>query len=675
MEFVQTRKKHWVQTMMTTFRTVSAAVAAALVVAATPASSWGQQATSPAQNAAARSAEVAKLVAVLQSDAAPLDKAQACQRLALVGTKEAVPALAALLADERFNSYARFGLQPIPDPSVDDALRDALGKLHGRLLAGVINSIGVRRDVKAVGALTKLASDPTSEVAPVALAALGKIATPEATEALQRALAGGSAAVHDAAADACLVSVDRLLAQDKREEAVRLCDAVRRADVSRQFRAAATRGAILARQSAGLPLLLEQLKVDDGDMFGMALRTSRELPGGDVTRSLIAELDTLPPARQALLIRAIGDRQDAAALAAMRKRAAGGPKEVRLAAIQVLGQMGDVSAVAMLLETAVSGEPALAQAAQASLTKLHGSAVDAAIVTNLHHGDPQARALLLDLVAQRAIASALPAVLKAADDPDEQIRLAAIKTLGRIAGLKEIAILTNRLLAAKSSHETAALQEALKVACTRIPDRDACAGQLLDCLPNAPIASKRFLLEVLGSVGGARALKGVSAAAEDANEDLQDAATQVLGQWMTADAAPELLNLAKTLRSDKFRIRALRGYIRILRQMNLPTEQKLAMCEAAFGAAQRDEERRLVLAALGRIPSVKALSMVVPHLANPALAEEAGASALAVAEKIVQTDPRTVAGAMQQVLKSGVSSEKAARAKALLGRTSQSVPR
>jgi len=661
--------------MRTGFRSISATVAAALLIAATPASSWSQGTPSPAQDGAARNAEVARLIAVLRSDAATFNKAQACQRLALIGGKEAVPALAALLADERLSSYARFGLEPIPDPSVDDALRDALGKLHGRLLAGVVNSIGVRRDVKAVGALTKLANDPTSEVAPVALAALGQIATFEATETLQRALASGSAAVRGAAADACLVSVERLLAQGKREESVRLCDAVRRANVPKPCRVAATRGAILARQSAGLPLLLEQLKVGDNDLFGVALRTSRELPGGDVTRSLVAELDSLPPARQVLLIRAIGDRQDAAALPAMRKRAAAGPKEIRLAAIHVLGQMGDASAVTVLLEAAVSGEPVLAQAAQASLKKLRGSTVEAAIVRHLDRGDPGARALLLDLVAQHAIASALPAVLKAADDPNEQVRLAAIKTLGRIVGLKEIALLTHRLLAAKSPQETAALQETLKVACLRTPDRDACAGKLLDCLPNAPIASKCFLIELLGSVGGGRALKGVSAAAEDANEDLQDAATRVLGEWMSADAAPELLKLAKTLRNDKLRIRALRGYIRIVRQMNLPADEKLAMCEAAFGAAQRDEERRLVLAALGRVASAKAISLVVPHLANPALAEDAAAAALAIGEKIVQTDPRVVADAMQRVLKSGVSSGKTAQAKALLERTSRFVPK
>ena len=648
---------------------MSAILAATLVLAVAPANLLGQDNLTAAPDDAAKKVEADRLTEVLRSDAAPFDKAKACQRLALIGTKDAVPALAALLADEELGNYARFGLERIPDPSVDDALRDALGRLHGPLLVGVINSVGVRRDAKAVGALTEFVSDPTPEVAPKALAALAEIATAEAVEALQRALAGDSAGVRAAAAEASLLGADRLLAQDKREEAAGLCDAARRADVPPQVRAAATRGAILARQSAGVPLLLEQLKADDEDMFAMSLRTSRELAGSDVTQSLIAELDHLPPARQVLVIRAIGDRQDATALPAMRKLASSGPLKARSAAIHVLGQLGDASAVTVLLEAAVSGDTALAQAAQASLRKLHGSSADEAIVANMDRAAPAARAILLDLAGRIGIQSAIPAVLRAADDRDEQVRLAAIRSLGRIGGLKEFAILTDRLLAAQSPQEKAAVQEALTVACLRMPDPDASAGKIVDCLPNAPIASKCFLMELLGSVGGTRAMWAVAAAAKDSNEDLQDAATQALGKWATPDAAPELLKLANTLPSDKLRIRTLRGYIRIAQQMGLPPEQKLEMCEEAFRAAQRDEERRLVLAVLGHLPTTKALSLVVPHLAHPACAEEAATAALGIGDKIVQKEPRTVANAMRQVLKSGVSGEKAAQAKALLKRT------
>ena len=40
----------------------------------------------------------------------------------------------------------------------------------------------------------------------------------------------------------------------------------------------------------------------------------------------------------------------------------------------------------------------------------------------------------------------------------------------------------------------------------------------------------------------------------------------LLGEWMTVDAAPVLLDLAKTAPEEKYQIRALRGYIRLARQ-------------------------------------------------------------------------------------------------------------
>jgi HEAT repeat protein len=84
--------------------------------------------------------ETARLAAVLQSAAVTADKAQACQRLAEVGTAEAVPALASLLADEHLSAYARTGLEAIPDPSAAEALCAALTTLKGAQLVGAINS-------------------------------------------------------------------------------------------------------------------------------------------------------------------------------------------------------------------------------------------------------------------------------------------------------------------------------------------------------------------------------------------------------------------------------------------------------------------------------------------------------------------------------------------------------
>src|SRR5436305_914569 len=83
-----------------------------------------------AEDAAARDKE-RPLIAVLQSNAPPQEKAITCKKLAVYGSKAAVPALAPLLADRELSSWARIALEAIPDPAADEALRDALSKVQG----------------------------------------------------------------------------------------------------------------------------------------------------------------------------------------------------------------------------------------------------------------------------------------------------------------------------------------------------------------------------------------------------------------------------------------------------------------------------------------------------------------------------------------------------------------
>ena len=137
------------------------------------------RAATPHKAAEVMSLSAARLAMILEDPrASEFAKAKACQRLALVGNKNAVPALASLLGDAKLAHYARFGLEAIPDPAVDAALRQALGKLEGNLLIGVINSIGRRKDPKALEALAKIVHGDDGDTAKAARAALGRIRSP-----------------------------------------------------------------------------------------------------------------------------------------------------------------------------------------------------------------------------------------------------------------------------------------------------------------------------------------------------------------------------------------------------------------------------------------------------------------------------------------------------------------
>lgn len=265
----------------------------------------------------------------------------ACKELAICGTERAVPALAPLLADKELTSWARIALEVIPGSAPDAALRQALSQVQGRVLIGVINSIGVRRDAQAVDALARKLSDANAEVAGAAGVALGHIGGDAAARVLTQSLNTAAADRRSAVAEGCILCAEGFLAQDRPAQAVKLYDAVRQADVPDQRHLEGIRGAILARQSAGVPLLVEQLRSEDEKRLGVGLRTARELPGRQVTEALAEELGRLDADRRPLLLLALADRKDEAVLPVVQRAAQDGQKDLRLTAIDILIRLGE----------------------------------------------------------------------------------------------------------------------------------------------------------------------------------------------------------------------------------------------------------------------------------------------------------------------------------------------
>jgi HEAT repeat protein len=195
-----------------------------------------------------------ELLAVLKSSSSEKDKADACLELARIGTKESVAPLAALLGDEKLAHMARYALEPIPVPAVDDALRDALGKRKGGLLVGVIGSIGVRRDSKAVGLLSGLLKDADGEVAQAAARALGSIGNPVAVEVLTGALGDAPAANQLAICEGLFRCAEALSVRGQPTAALAIYDRLDQPQAPRQVRDGASRKARILRQENGMTI-------------------------------------------------------------------------------------------------------------------------------------------------------------------------------------------------------------------------------------------------------------------------------------------------------------------------------------------------------------------------------------------------------------------------------------
>ncbi len=608
------------------------------------------------------------MIAILESpDAEGAEKAITCKHLARFGDGRAVPALASLLGDEQLAAWARIALEAIPDPAAGAALRDAVPQLEGLRLVGVINSIGMRADAEAVELLAPLLADEDTEVAVSAAVALGRIGSAAAAGVLAEFLNGPDLADAPRAVRSAVAQGGILCAEQAEDaaDALRLFNAVRAADVPAQRKLEATRGAILAQQADGVPELVELLKSEDREEFAMGLWVARELPGPEVTDALVAELEPMTPQRQELLILALVDRADPPPVSLLVQVASSGPASVRITAIRAMRQEGDASCVPVLLAAAAEDDALLATAAAETLEALPGESVDADLVERLAAAEGALRLSLIELVGRRVITDAVPELLEAADDSDAEVRAAAYQALGETLDFARLPWLIDRTIDARRAEEREMIGEALQAAAGRMPDRTACANALAQAMDRADTPAKVTLLEALGAVGGDRALEAIVEASTSPDVVVQDAASRQLGDWMTPDAAPALLQMAHDAAEDRLRIRTLRGYLRIARQFVVPDDTRLEMYHAAMDAALRDEERRLALDVLIRIPSAETLAEATKHLSNLALRDAAAEAAVTIAEKISTEQPRAVAQAMQQVLDSGVGDPVRARAQEL----------
>lgn len=590
--------------------------------------------------------EVKSLIAVLQrADASQHDKARACQQLGEFGTKEAVPALAALLSDQGLAAYARSGLEGIPDPSASAALRAALATLTGDRLKGVINSLGTLRDAAAVPALTKLAANPQRGVINESLLALGRVSNTESIRVLRRALASGPESSRPEAAAGCLIAAGLQMQGGNGQIAVTLYDAVREASVPPVYRLAATSGAIAARKTGGIALLVDSLKSGEREVRNVALLTVRRICTEALAGTLIVQLASAAPELQSQILAAISDCHTTGSVEAVRAKATGDNTYVRQAAFVALGKLGDASDAGLLLKGLLAATtPAESAAAIATLARLRGAAVDDLILRNLAGAsDGSVRVALIDLLDARSPLSATRELLKQAADSDPRVSLAAFRAMRSVVGFGELPGTIALAKAAKDGPRRAAAEAALFYASTRSTDTAPAGDMLLrELKQSSEDLDKASWIRTLSTMGYSKALPAIASSLHDPNSWLVNVTIDNLSKWPGPAPIDELLSFVEGTPTPGLRERALTGAVQLAAAAGngrlAPPSTVTAWFQRAGRLVRTTGEKRIVLSALGRWTEVESIRLLVPYLDDPEVKTDA-ASALVTAAAPVALGP------------------------------------
>ncbi|MDR2706207.1 MAG: HEAT repeat domain-containing protein [Planctomycetaceae bacterium] len=598
--------------------------------------------------------EASKLTTVLQDpNVSHYVKTLACKQAGQHGSETSVAPLAAVLLDEKLSHPARIGLQQIPGSAATTALCTVASQAKGTILIGIISSLGDRRDPAAVTVLTQLLAEPDNRIIQASAIALGKIGNSEALQALQKRFAEVEPVQKVLLVDGIFACAEHLKAIGDTKGAATVYAAVRvQKELPISSRCGAIRGEILSRGIDSVSVLNSEMSDPADAEFLAALEAGRDLTVTELTPVFLEILPKLNSERQILLLDLLDCRGDPQAGEAVLNKAKNEQNiAVRNAAFRALAGHPSDEVITYLLEQATDERNTeFFDSIIDALTRMSAEGLETKIIERLKTTKGKACIPLVKICSQRKIADSVPVLLPLLTDQEYDVRVVVLQALGNTVSGENIEVLIERLLKPRSKIEFDTVIGSLHVVCNRTVDCDAVAEKLAAIYDTAPLETKTVLLDLYGALGGQTAIAAVQKAVADPTEAIQDAATRVLGNWHDPDAAPVILGILQNPAVQKFHNRSLRGYIRIIRQMDTSNQHRFNMCLEALKFVQRNEEKLLLIDALGRIPIPQSLEKLQEFLEIPELAEPASRSAIAVGKAIITQQREKVIAVMQKVL-------------------------
>jgi len=589
------------------------------------------------------------LTAIKSPRATVAAKQSICQLLTNIGSCDSVPELSPLLSDDQLRDAARGALEGLPCPGVDKVFRDSLTAAKGPARLALISSIGARRDRGSVALLAGLLNNADPSLVEATLAALGRIGGEQAATAIKQTIVPQG--LQPGKADAYLKSAESLSAEGQASRAESIYQEILREPASGPVaRAGALRGLILARREAALDQLLDALKSQDVEIRQAAARLVNQVPGPKATQAVITALPAVPADTQVFLITAFAERAEPLALPELKKQAESSFLPVQLAALEALGKLGDQTCVDTLFKISKRPDPAGATPAE-SLRFLRGPGVNDSIARFLQDSDPALRVLALRTLAARRFPAAPDRALQMIADKDQRVRLEAWRTLGSAAQAPSLPRLVSEMLKLTETREQQAAEQAVQAIAAPLPE-PARLQPLTDAWKTANSPQRCSILRAMGRIGGETAFATIRTALSDSDPAVQDTAVRVASDWGDETMSADLLKLAKAAPSPAQRILGLRGYVRLARSESRGAEDRLSMFREVLAVAERPEEKKLVLGALGGVRSTTALNLVEPYLADPALKSEAQAAYLRLAQAVAGDDPARARTALLKLVQS-----------------------
>jgi len=598
----------------------------------------------------------AELIVMLQPDATFEARLFACQRLAIVGSDRSLPALEPLLRSPDTVGMACLALANFPSAKADAALRNALPYLDRASLVHVVSTLGHRRDTRSVTEFARLVNHADPQVAQAATLALARVANRAARRTLAALRKAPTPAIASVLDEASMLEAEALVSGRDLKAARQLYEQLIQPTHPDHIRAGALDALLTLEGTRVQDRILSILDrrdfslQPDAPLRPVAIAAIGRLQTARAGLTFAGVLDRLPDSEKVLMVQALADLGRHAPRPALAAQLRNDSTAVRLAVIRAFAQLADptdIPTFAKALATAQTTEER--RLVEAALIRLPSeTAIDRALLALWAPASPQAQAGLLNVLGRRGSPAAIPALFAGARSQETTVARAGLQGLGRLGTPAELPAMIDLYTSLPPGPVRDDAEAALARILERMSDIAGRTQAIYAKLDTATTTETNLaLIRLLPLAGGARALQAARAAAANPNESIRDAGVRALTEWPSPDAADDLIAIYREPTVPAHQSLALRGLARLAREANAsPSTALIDRYRAILGLAHSDDDRRLILGALGGCFHPDALALALEQRRHLPVRAEADQAVRRIADALKSTHPQQAQAAL-----------------------------
>jgi HEAT repeat protein len=576
-----------------------------------------------------------------------------CKQLAIIGSDLALPTIAELLKDNENVGFGCLALTTYPLGKADTILRDALPASRGPARLQIIDTLGDRRDAKAVAALTAIVRE--NEFAPTraAIIALAKIGNASARKALADLRQISPSELERWFTEADLRLAEQSAKAGDRKAAASIYEKLLTTSQSAAVRRGVFAALVRLDKDGGEARILQTLHGRDAVLKPVAIAAVRSLPSANASEKFARELSGLSPEEQVWLIDSLAARADAPARGALIASLGSTDADVRRAAAMALSRVGGATAVRPFANAiAAAKDPDEIRALESALGSLPSDRdTDKALIAEIKLARGDTRAHLISSLSSRRDPQVMAALFEEAENPDPAVAKAAYRVLAKAAAGEQLPMLLKKFAALRNADLRSEVEGFVEQAVVATDDVSRRSTAVRDALKQTvDVPSRAALLRLLPACGDAQALAALNSAASDADARVRDAAARALAEWPDGSAWNALFAIWRKPESDVHRPLVFRGLVRLASEANAQPDEKLvARYRELLDGARSDDEFKLILGALGGAANPDALKLALPLLDKPGVRAEAEVAVKKIAEAVGGKHPEAARAALARL--------------------------